>query len=79
MTSASGVLRKYWYQSKTGVISPFMKSALPSLLPNFLPDESRRSGNVSPKADFPRILRTRSVPAVMLPHWSAPPTSIWQP
>ena len=45
-----------------------------ALLPNFSPSARVMSGRVSPCTDAPARLRMRSMPAVMLPHWSEPPT-----
>ncbi len=49
-------------------------TALPALLPIFSPAAVVSSGSVMPCAAPPRNRRTRSQPAVMLPHWSLPPT-----
>jgi hypothetical protein len=45
-----------------------------AVLPNFVPSRLSRSGKVSTCADSPSIFRISSVPAVMFPHWSLPPT-----
>ena len=42
-------------------------------LAELLPVAASSSGHVTPWAVPPEVLRIRSIPAVMLPHWSEPP------
>ena len=44
-----------------------------SVLPNFTPEAVVTSGITRPWAFRARSFRMRSMPAVMLPHWSLPP------
>lgn len=58
------------------------QTALPADLPNFSPDDVKSSGMVIPKARSssdssstkPRFRLIMSMPAVMFPHWSLPPS-----
>src|SRR5690606_25798620 len=67
-------VRKYWYSRYGEVRAASSQMFSPSDLPNLVPSERTISGAVRPWTASPRRRRTRSTPAVMLPHWSDPAT-----
>ena len=78
---SSSLLSRNWYIRNGEVIdgSSHTFSLPPSVLPNLRPSARRSSGDVIPSAGSRVTLRTNSAPAVMLPHWSEPPSCRVQP
>src|SRR3954447_12965569 len=84
-TSASSSFSQYWKKSYGDVIEASRNTAPFSDLPIFLPSRVSSSGEHianaggSSPSSRPTTLRISSSPAVMLPHWSAPPICISTP
>jgi hypothetical protein len=78
-TSASGTLRQNWKKSYGDILSAASHRAPAADLPILSPVEVVMSGVVSACAASPFTRRISSTPAMMLPHWSAPPTCSLQP
>ena len=74
---SSAVLKKNWYMAK-GLVRAGSSQTVPDLGLAELGAVGleRRSGVVRPQTSSPQTLRMRSMPMVMLPHWSLPP--IWR-
>ena len=71
--SASSALSQNWKNAYGDVSDGSSQTAPPSDLPNFVPSDLVTSGVESACTVAPSARRTRSMPAVRLPHWSEPP------
>ncbi len=73
------MLTKNWYMAN-GLVRLASSQTVPvSVLPYFVPSGFTMSGVVNPQTSSPHTRRMRSMPMVMLPHWSLPPNCRLQP
>src|SRR3954471_17348131 len=71
--SASSALSQNWKKAYGDVSAGSSQTFPPSDLPNFVPSDLVTRGVHSACTVAPSVRRTRSMPAVRLPHWSDPP------
>jgi hypothetical protein len=73
------MVSQYWWNAYGLVSSGSSQTVAPSVLPIFVPSAVVISGVPRACTDAPVVRRTRSLPAVMFPHWSEPPLCSVQP